>query len=248
MAQKENKEDNLNEYNLEEEDQTPEPKADRKVQEDDSNQDEDEYPEVEYILPEDDPEEKRKNEGNYDSFSEIFLLLFHIMTNPVSGWKELRRSKLQAGTLVVKMLLPLCIIAGLSDFLMMLYDSNQIFADTAINCVFTIFTYFLSYYIAIVLCLVFLPKASKKFPTSRYGEMLACISVSTLALFHIAEEVLPIFDMILVFLPLWTIYLIFKGMGFVKMSESKSTYTLGVVCVALICSPLLVSWAFSFIQ
>lgn len=208
---------------------------------------------VEYYIP--DPDEhkdstldsKKQVEKTEEGPKNGFMMLFSIMSNPVQGWKELRRSKNTASSLTMQLLLPICILAGVSDFCELFYDSNLSLSQVSLTCVYTFFTFFLSYYLSVVINVIFLPKVSKSYATSRYGEMMSIVGISTLALFHITESLLPIFDMIFAFLPLWTIYLIIKGMGFVKVKNNKGTYTLGVVCVSIICSPLLTDWLFSFL-
>lgn len=201
-----------------------------------------------YYDPEDDEPDAPDPDAEYQKQSGgVWSMLFTTMVNPVNGWKAFRRSKITSNALTLKLLLPCCAAAGLSEYFSLIYDPLVGLGATTITAIVTFFLYFASYYLAQLLARIFLPKVMKGLPSTRYGEILAMVGISTLALFHVPVSIFWYLNELLVFLPLWTIYLIFKGMKFVKMEEGKSTYTIGVECVAILCAPLLLEYIFSFI-
>lgn len=196
-----------------------------------------------YLLPDDEEPDDRK--GNPDVSP--WIILFKIMTNPVEGWKSLRRSSLTPDLVGNHLFLPLTVLAGLSALCQFYYDSNISVISVLINAVLIFSTYFIGYFIAQVASRFLLPKGTKGFLYSPFGKIFSMISISTLALFQILKEVFPFFEPILYFFPLWTVYIIVKGMKFVKIRENKSSYTLGVMCVTIVGAPIFVAWLFSFI-
>ena len=196
----------------------------------------------EYILPEEDEGEDSPDD---DRRAGPWSLLFKIMISPVEGWKSLRRSKISADSVGFGLFLPISVVAGLSDFLGLIYDPHIATLNVVIMSVLTFMSYFIGYFIAAFASRILLPRGMKDFLYTGFGKAFAMISISTLALFHIILECLPIFEPIFYFLPLWTIYIIIKGMKFVKIREDRSSYTLGVVCVTLVGAPIFVDWVFS---
>lgn len=195
----------------------------------------------EYRLPEDEDER-----GDDDTPSRnVWALFFGIMMNPVEGWKDLRRSGISVDRIGFGLFLPVSAAAALSDFCKLYYDSNISFLEILINAVLTFISFFIGYFIAVVASKILLPKETKNFLFTNFGKAMAMLSISTLALFHIADEILPIFEPIFYFLPLWTVYIIVKGMKFVKIRENRSSYTLGVMCVTIVGAPIFVEWVFS---
>lgn len=172
-------------------------------------------------------------------------LLFKIMAAPVEGWKELRRCGIHVDKIGFSLFLPLTLAAAFSDFFTFYYDTNISFIEVLINAVITFISFFIGYFMAGFFSKILLPRGMKGLPFSNYGKALTMISMSTLAIFHILDEALPIFEPIFYFLPLWTIYIIVKGMKFVKIIENRSSYTLGVMCVTIVGSPIFVEWFFS---
>lgn len=196
---------------------------------------------VEYRLPDEENEEERETDPKRDPWS----LLFKIMISPVEGWKDLRRSGLTPDNVGFGLFLPLSILAALSDFITLIYDPHIGWINVIVNSLLTFISYFFGYFIAGFASKILLPKRMKEFLYTNFGKAFAMFSISTLALFHILLEILPIFEPIFYFLPLWTVYIIVKGMKFVKIQEDKSSYTLGVVCVTIVGAPIFVDWIFS---
>ena len=194
-------------------------------------------------------------EENFESYSleeeeneeclTMWSILPRIMAMPQSGWELCKLSGPVPEIAVLRFLLPLCLLAGGAEFMAMLYQVQLTFEGVLVNAVISFFSFFLGYYIAVVLAKVFLPKDAKEFITSKYGRLMAIAGVSTLAFFHILFQSLPMFDFIIEFFPLWTIFLIFKGMQIADVPKEKAAFSLGVMCLAIISSPYLVEWALS---
>lgn len=175
----------------------------------------------------------------------MWALMPGIMISPARGWARAKTEGPEPDLATIRFLLPLCLAAGASEFFALIYHVQLSLADLLVNAVINFCAFFLGYYIAIVLCKLLLPKDTRNFPTTRFGRLMTMAAIATLAIFHILFEALPMFDFIIEFFPLWTVFILYKGLGTADISHEKFAYSMGVICVVIICSPPLVEWVFS---
>lgn len=179
--------------------------------------------------------------------SSIWNLLLKTMVMPSSGWKEIKTKEIRSESVSLAFFLPFCIIASLSDFFTVFYEVRHNYAELFVEIITTFFTFFVGYYICVLIAGVFLPHDDKPFATSNYGKIVQMAGITSLAIYHILYEAFPFFDFIIEFLPIWTVYLVYKAMALADIKSNKATYSLGVICVGIIGSPVLVEWLLSLI-
>lgn len=189
-----------------------------------------------YKIEDEEPEEKRYT---------MWRLAPRVFVAPSTGWEKVKMHGPSPDLAVIRFLLPFSLMAGGSVFFRLLYPGQHTFTDLLVNAVIAFFSFFLGYYIALVLQKIFLPKEDKDFPSSKYGKLLTITGVSTLAIYYVLGQALPMFDFIIEFFPLWTIFLTYKGLRAVELKTDKWTYALGVICIVIISSPVLAEWFFS---
>lgn len=175
----------------------------------------------------------------------MWTIVPQIMTMPASGWERLKKAGPSPEIATFRFLVPICILAGASDFFALLYPGQYGFTGLLVNSVVSFCSFFIGFYLALVLAKIFLPSEAKEFLSSSYGKLLTMTGVGTLAFFRILMQGLPMLDFILEFLPLWTIFLIYKGMKLSDIPSEKAAYSMGVMCVTVICGPVLTEWALS---
>lgn len=175
-------------------------------------------------------------------------VLIRLLTSPVEGWKALRRGRFTPEEVASSLFYPLCGAAAIADFACYFYDINVQLTDVLIEALGTFLSYFLGFYLSSLGLKILLPGRIKSFPDSAPGRIFIMAALSTMALFHIFLVALPMLEPVLFFLPLWTAYVIVRGTRFVKAPEDKRSYTAGTLCLAIIGSPILISWAFSLIR
>ena len=193
---------------------------------------------------EDDEEEEGGKEPSVRST--MWSLMPKVLVAPASGWEKVRKEGPSPEVAVIRFLLPFCLLAGGADFFRLLYEVQLVFSDLLVEAVITFCSFFLGYYVSLVLLKLFLPRESKEFPVTRYGRLLVIGSTVSLAIFHILYVALPMFDFLIEFFPLWTVFLIYKGTASGCFEEERHAFSMGVVCVVVICSPVLIKWIFSF--
>lgn len=189
-------------------------------------------------------EEEKPSPGPDKQFT-MWSLLPQILFAPTGGWERVRDNGPLPEIAVLRFLLPISILSGGAEFISLLYPGSPTITGVLIGAVISFMAYFIGYYVAVLLAKVFMPKDVKTFPTTIYGKLLTMTSVASLALFHILYKALPMFDFLLEFLPLWTIFIIYQGMTVAKLKTEKFPLALGVMCVVVIASPVLITWVFS---
>lgn len=193
---------------------------------DDDTEDDEEY---------DEDDDNRLNRGN------IFSLLFKILSTPVEGWKELKRRRYLPEEIASGMFYPSIAVASLSEFASMIFTTVGL-SECLMEALITFIAFFFGYFTVMLIGGVILPKLSREIIKTAIGKEFVMVNISTLALFYAAMRLLPMIDAVLVFLPIWTIYLIYKGVRILRIPEEVETRTKILLTFLIIGSPLFWSW------
>lgn len=177
----------------------------------------------------------------------IFLLLLEIMINPTQGWKKFRRQRSKEEHVAATCFYPLSGIASLSTFARLIYDNTLPLARIVTEALGIFMSLFFGFFISLAFLKIILPRSCKEITDTPFLKEMLMLMLSTLALFYTIYSLLPIFEPIFVFLPVWTIYLISRGTRFLKVPDDKTTTVTGGICVATIGSPILIDWLFGLI-
>lgn len=192
-----------------------------------------------YVL-EDSEETSPGQPGNRKS---PFLLMLEILFNPVVGWKSLRRAKITAETMQSECFYPLLAILAVSEFAQLFYSSSVTLSEVLIDAVVSFVSFFAGYYCIMLALELFLPKEAKVRFNTEFGKVFVLTALSTLCLFFIAIELLPILWSLLIFLPLWTVYVICRGVRFFIFPENCKLRCTIILCLLTIGVPTLIDWA-----
>lgn len=206
----------------------------------------------EYSLEDDEDPDDEEEEGSEKAAEDnktkkerhtpAWKLLLEMMINPVEGWKRIRRSKNSVEDVSRECFYPLIGIAAASCFLECLWKHSISLNIATINALKTFVAFFFGYFLVLMLIKIFFPKAIKSISESDYGKKFVMYNLSTLALFYILYGCLPMIGPILVFLPIWTIYLILRGSGFFVFPSEKASLLRTLLCVFIIGTPIAVYW------
>lgn len=172
-------------------------------------------------------------------------VLFRTMLTPVEGWKKLKRSRFKTDEVAGRCFYPLVALAAVSEVSKIFYEANVTFSDWAIDGMTTFITFFFGYFTVLLVGGIILPSQSRDFLKKEIGKQFVMVSMSTLAIFWTLIQVLPAFEPVLVFLPLWTIYLIYKGIRVLRIPNEVENSTTGLMCMLVIGAPVLWNWLFS---
>lgn len=199
----------------------------------------------EYVLIEEAEEDAESWRGESPvSRASVFGLLFKIMTTPVEGWKALKRCRLKAEEVAATGFYPLLALAAVSEFTALFYEAHVTISALVIPAIVTFITFFFGYFSVLLCGAVFLPAAASEKLKTQFGRQYIMMNVSTLALFYIMHRIIPILDPVVAFLPLWTIYLAWKGVKYLRVPPELETRTGATLSVLILACPLFWNWIF----
>lgn len=187
-----------------------------------------------------------EDDGKPVRLETMWSLVPRIMAMPGSGWKRLRDHGPLPEVALVRFLLPLCVLSGVAEFFVYLYQVQLSFADILVSAVIQFCSFFLGYFLSLLMLKVLMPKDAEGFVETQYAKLMIMTGIGTLALFHVVFMALPMFDFVLEFLPLWTVYILYEAMRQKKVSESKQLYATGAVCFTVISAPFIIEWLLTF--
>lgn len=177
----------------------------------------------------------------------LWSLMPQVMIMPTAGWEKVKNEGPSPEIASIRFLMPMSLLSGASAFFSYIYPDSSLqdegrFTVLLVNAVIAFCSFFLGYYVALVMMKVFLPKDSRWLPSSDFGKLMTMTGIGTLAFFHIIFEAFPMLDFILVFLPLWTIFLIFRGILVADLHSDKQILAISMACLVIIASPTLIEW------
>lgn len=208
---------------------------------------EEEDEEMEPLYEIDDEDDEDINSEENDSGTEIkkfspFSLLFKIMIGPKDGWRALKRSKISTDAFGASCFYPVLALTAISETAALFFEANKTVQDIVVDGLSTFITYFFGYFMAILLCGIVLPKNCRDIAHSQFGKLFIMVGMTTLALFHILLNILPMFDPVLVFLPIWTIFITVRGVHILRVPKDKETSVAGLLSLLIIACPLFCNW------
>lgn len=172
----------------------------------------------------------------------VFGVLFRIMFNPVEGWKALRRSHINVEKIQSACFYPLLAVLAVCNFVEFFYSVNVSLTSVVTQAVVDFVSFFFAYLSIPIMLTWFFTKENIEKIEESYGKKFILISLSTLVLFSIMIKLLPILWPILIFLPIWTIYIMFKGVRFFRFSKNEEMKFYILSVVGVIGTPILIDW------
>lgn len=194
---------------------------------------------------EEDEKEEKVEEPTLESKKSSFGLLLKIMFNPVEGWKTLRRSGITVEGLQGGCFYPLLALLAVSNFAEFFYKVNVNLSEVVSDAIVSFVAFFFGYFCMQMVLSWVLPKDMAQKFEGDFGKKYSIISLSTLALFSIIINLLPMLWPILIFLPIWTLYIMFKATRFFHFEpnqEMKFFVLSGSIAIGL---PILIEWGIS---
>lgn len=207
----------------------------------DDDLDDDDY------LDDDDEDDEEDEEDEEESKAKPWRpsplwLMFKTMIGPVEGWKSLKRARIGCEEFASRCFYPMIGVAAISEAASVFYKANYSISDWAMEGLFTFITFFFGYFTVLLLGGVILPKESRDVLKKDIGKQFVMLALSTLALFWAAIQIFPMFDPVLVFLPIWTIYIVFKGVRILRVPKDVENSTTGLLCMLVIGVPVFWYW------
>ncbi|MDE5882574.1 MAG: hypothetical protein K2H60_12660 [Muribaculaceae bacterium] len=185
---------------------------------------------------------KEEKDSDKNRNVSVFLLLLKLLSNPIEGWKEVRREGITVDEAQRNCFYPLLAIMAISHFATLFYSSRVTLSQIILEAVTSFVGYFAGFFCIILLLKLLLPKGADKCVDTNFGKVFVILNLSSLCLFFTAMELLPMLWPILIFLPLWTVYVICRGTRFFRFPEEKTILCIGLMCVLIVGLPTLIEW------
>lgn len=234
-------EDNL--YNLDEEDNTSysiesasDDEADTDLCIDVDQQDEEEEEEAAWTGER--PDRKRGNRSPW-------LMLAECIFSPVGGFKNLKRSKITSDKFAAQCLYPLTAMAAVANFAELFYDSDATVVSSLIDGIISFITFFFGYFTTLLCGKWLLSKDASAALTRDYGKNLIIACFCSLLLLYIIYSLFPILGPVVGLMPIWTIYMLNKGVKYMQSNCNTTTKTRVILSFLIIFAPLMWYWIFS---
>lgn len=189
-----------------------------------------------------DQESEKNNDKKRKKRHSPFFLLLNILMTGTAGWKDLRRSRLKPEQTASGCFYPLIAFASLCKFAGWFYHPEFDLSATLIEAVSVFASFFFSYFAVQVVCRWLFPTPAKGKTETVYFKLLVQYALASLALFWIPAELLPILEPFTVFLPIWTAFIITKGLRFLLIPEQYNNRCMVTIVVTVIVMPYLFMW------
>ena len=174
------------------------------------------------------------------------LLMLRSLLTPVHGWKAIKRSGLSPDRFASECFYPLTALASVSEFGQIIYGADVPVTSLIVSALIVFISYFVGYFMILVVGRIVL-RDGRKVLESNFGKLFVMNALSSLALFNSLVQLLPMLEPVLVFLPLWTIYVVCRGVRFLRLPRESETLVSCVLSLLIVGMPTLVGWLFSLI-
>lgn len=188
--------------------------------------------------------DRRENgeENKHIPCPNLLMLMLKVLLNPVEGWKSVRRNKVTPEQMQRGCFVPMVTFLALSCFAEYFYSARVTLALAVEDAVIDFVSFFFGYFIIILMLRTVMPKVTTISLDSSFGKVFVLMSLSTLCLFYSLTMLFPMLWAILIFLPLWTVYIICKATRFFVFPENRQITCTGILCLIVIGVPMVIDW------
>lgn len=162
------------------------------------------------------------------------LMFLRMFISPLKAWKALKNSAVSSDDFARRCFYPLIALVTACNFLRLLREPDLTLSSELQNAVVIFISFFLGYFVVLFLAKICLPNDANVKVDTPFGRIWLMSGLGTLVVFLTLDELLPDLDAILVFLPLFTIYLMVRGARFLRLkraSEAVVGWIAALLCI-----------------
>ncbi len=176
-------------------------------------------------------------------------LFFSVLFTPVQGLKRLKNSKLDPAVMVSRVYYPVLALVSAAAFMDLAYGLDNDISSILQNAVALFVSFFITYFALFPAAGGLLGKNVSEKLASGYGRRLVSVTLTVLALNFLLYELCPVLEPVLFFAPVYTIYLITRGVKFLRLDDKRNTACIMVIVLLEIGLPYLIYWCLkAFLQ
>lgn len=180
-----------------------------------------------------DNDEDKEKKSRKPGFIKLFIKL---LISPRVGWRDIRRAHLTGEETCRGLFYPFIALASIVNFANLLYVPEKTVSGELINAVITFASFFFSYFLIFPFSGLLLKGKSSETMRTEFGKSFVAFAMSTLCLFYILYVLLPMLEPILLLIPLWTIFIITRGIKILRIpseEDTRATIWLSLLIVGL---------------
>ena len=177
-----------------------------------------------------------------------FLGLIQVILNPRQGWTDAEKDNYNVNGLIFKGFLPFLIVVALSPLVSAYFKLALSFREAIIEGI----VYFSGYFVSIYLCSYLLSWCMTRWVEPKRQDpnavmTLVLYSISTMALITLLTNLLPVDLSLWNFLPLYVIYMIWRGEHYMRVPFERRPQYLACGVGALFFPPYILIYCLSMI-
>ncbi len=171
----------------------------------------------------------------------MLILLRHLIQlilSPTNGWKDLAERDPDPEVLLRRGLYPLMGISAATEFLTLLYGSDESMLNVVSTSITDFGAYFLALFLARLVMEISLTKLCDEMPTSRRIYNFINMSVGLMILFRILDNCLPWSLMLFKFLPLYVMLVMSRALDYLNVRKTDDMRFIGLTAGLIVAVPL----------
>lgn len=172
-----------------------------------------------------------------------------VWLRPASGWDAMLHSALSPGRLASAVFYPMAALAAVSEFADIIYSGLEPHALAALlqQATMVFVSLFMSYFAFVPIVTLLTGKATSGRFNTDFGKCYIMTLMASLALIYALYNIFPFMEAVVAFLPLYTIYMAYQGIGALRVADKTVTPWLAAALGALML-PVAIYKIFSYVM
>ncbi len=174
--------------------------------------------------------------------------LIQLIVSPGEGWKDIAADKhLVSNKVAFSGLLPWLIVVALTSFVPLLYGHLVSFSDCLLNGLVNFGKFILAYFMAPLIMGAFVDSAAGAPVDDDRLHILTAFSIGLLGAIAVLENCMPVRMTILHFLPFFVGIIIWKGTGYLGVSQQHTGTFMILALLCILAPPYIIGWLLGLI-
>lgn len=177
----------------------------------------------------------------------VLLYFLKVFVSPINGWKKLKAAELKPEDVSSKLFYPVIALISACEFFELFYNIEIPVTELLQDAIVTFVAFFAGYFSILFLTDFLFKKEVRPKLTTNFAKNFILFNLTTLALFYMIYELIPMAGPILVFTPIYTLYLIIKGAKSLRIPEDRFSMSIFKLSALIIGIPIIIYNLFSMI-
>lgn len=190
---------------------------------------------------------KTKNNKINSTAPNPILHFIKMLLSPINGWKQIKSAGFKSEEVGSKLFYPSIALVSAAEFIHLIYYPNATLTSILQSAIATFIAFFLGYFAILFLTDFVFAKVARAKIKTEFGKVYIMMNLTTLTLFYLIYEIFPLAAPIIVFTPIYTLYVIIKGAKCLRIPEEHFSVTIMMFALLIIGLPILIHYIFTAI-